>query len=191
MLPGLLAQEPSASNMISSRGLILQSMMYGLNVYQEIRQLMQQYKSNEYLVFYFSKAPSNIDLFVEFFFEILNERCEPVVIVFEALKAALRLREYSQLLVLENINVYIDLEAYKDMKKLKEIKETHFKLIRSRKQLPKIPDFKPNPILARIKNKQAPAADKAGTEQAEEAKTKQQELNEKLDQQLGEEKQQK
>lgn len=114
---------------------------------------MQQYHSNEYLVFYFSKAPTNIGLFVEFFFEILNERCEPVVICLEALKAILRLKEYSQLLVHENINAYIDLEAYKDMKKLKEIKESHFKLVRSRRQLPKIPDFKPNPLLSKIKNK--------------------------------------
>lgn len=84
-------------------------------------------------MFYFSKAPSNIGLFIEFFFEILNERCEPIVLIIEGLKSFLRLREYSQLLFKENINVYIDIEAYKDMKRLKEIKESHFTLIRSKR----------------------------------------------------------
>ncbi len=68
--------------------------MYGLNVYSEINQLRQQYKNNKYDVFYFSKALSNIELFIEFFFEILNERAEPLIVVIEGLKAFLRLREY-------------------------------------------------------------------------------------------------
>ena len=93
-------------------------------------------------MFYFSKALSNIGLFIEFFFEILNERCEPIVVVVEAVKALMRLREYSQLLVKENINVFIDIDAYKDFKVLKEIKESHFNLIRTKRQLPKIPEFK-------------------------------------------------
>eukprot|EP00347_Sterkiella_histriomuscorum_P018838 403343978 len=150
----LYSQEPSSSNLISSRGLILQSMMYGLNVYSELRQLINQYHSNEYAVFYFSKAPSNIGLFIEFFFEILNERCEPIVLVIEGLKSVLRMREYYQLLFRENINVYIDIEAYKDLKRLKEIKENHFTLIRSKRQLPKIQNFQPSSKLEQIRQKQ-------------------------------------
>ncbi|CDW78719.1 UNKNOWN [Stylonychia lemnae] len=140
--------------MISSRGLILHSMMYGLNVFSEIRQLQQQYQDNQYAVFYFSKALSNIGLFIEFFFEILNERCEPVVVIIEGLKSFLRLREYSQLLFKENINVFIDIEPYKEFKKLKEIKESHFTLVRSKKQLPKIPNFQPSKKLQEIKDRQ-------------------------------------
>jgi len=72
----------------------------------------------------------------------LNERCEPVVVIIEGMKSFLRLREYSQLLFKENINVFIDIEPYKEFKRLKEIKESHFTLVRSKKQLPKIPNFK-------------------------------------------------
>lgn len=112
--------------------------MYGLNVYSEINQLRQQYKNNKYDVFYFSKALSNIELFLEFFFEILNERCEPLIALLEGVKAMLRLREYNQLINKENINAYIDIEAYKELKRLKEIKDSHFYLVRSKKQMPKI-----------------------------------------------------
>lgn len=154
LLPGVLASEPSSSNMISSRGLILQSMMYGLNVYSELRQLSQQYHNNQYAVFYFSKAPSNIGLFIEFFFEILNERCEPIVLIIEGLKSFLRLREYHQLLFQENINVYIDIEAYKDLKRLKEIKESHFKLVRSKREIPKITNFQTSSKLEEMRKLQ-------------------------------------
>ena len=64
-------------------------------------------------MFYFSKALSNIQLFIEFFFEVLNERAEPLILAIEGLKSLLKLREY-RLLVggKERINTYIEMEAY-------------------------------------------------------------------------------
>lgn len=37
---------------------------------------------------------SNIQLFIEFFFEVLNERAEPLILAIEGAKALLRFREY-------------------------------------------------------------------------------------------------
>jgi len=93
-------------------------------------------------VFYFSKAVSNCELFVEFFFEIMNERTEPLIAVVEFVKMILKFREYRLLVGSERINAYIDMEAYQEMKRLKEIKDAHFTLVRSRKRLPKIKQFK-------------------------------------------------
>ncbi len=90
--------------------------MYGLNVYSEIRALRKQYKDNKYAVFFFSKAVSNIGLFIEFFFEILNERCEPLILVFESFKSFLSFIEYKSLIEKENIKVYININSYKEFK---------------------------------------------------------------------------
>jgi hypothetical protein len=100
------------------------------------------YRSNKHAVFYFSKAITNIEYFIEFFYEIINERVEPLILVFEGINMVLRLREYVQLVKREHLNSYIDLDAYEDWKKLKEIKENHFFLVRSKKRLPKIKNFK-------------------------------------------------
>ena len=113
-------------------------------------------------MFYFSKALSNIELFLEFFFEILNERCEPLIAVIEAFKSLLRLREYKQLIDKENINAYIDIDAYKELKRIKEIKDSHFFLVRSKKQLPKIKQFKVSQKLTDLKSKQLSLQDKEG-----------------------------
>jgi hypothetical protein len=79
---------------------------------------------------------------VEFFFEIMNERTEPLIAVVEFVKMILKFREYRLLVGSERINAYIDMEAYQEMKRLKEIKDAHFTLVRSRKRLPKIKQFK-------------------------------------------------
>jgi len=63
-------------------------------------------------VFYFSKALSNIQLFIEFFFEVLNERAEPLILLIEGVKSLLKFREYRLLVGQERINTYIDMEAY-------------------------------------------------------------------------------
>ena len=104
------------TSMVSTRGLYLHSMMYGLNVYSEVRALRKQYKENKYAVFFFSKAVSNIALFIEFFFEILNERCEPLILVFESFKSFLSFIEYKSLIEKENIKVYININSYKEFK---------------------------------------------------------------------------
>lgn len=128
--------------MVPSKALFLQSIIYGANLYSELSQLRQQYLDNKYVVFYFSKGITHLELFVEFFYEILNENCDPLLFIFESGKAILRLIEYDQLLRLEKINVYIDMDAYREMKRLKEIKEAHFYLVRSKRKYPKLKNFK-------------------------------------------------
>lgn len=49
---------------------------------------------------------------MEFLFEVINERDEPLVFAFEAAKFFLRLREYRSLVKHERINVLIDMEIY-------------------------------------------------------------------------------
>lgn len=51
------------------------------------------------------------------------------------------------------MNAYIDIEAYKEMKRLKEIKENHFYLVRSKKRLPKIKNFKLSDKLEELRRK--------------------------------------
>ena len=68
---------------------------------------------------------------MEFFFEIMHERPEPLIAVVEFLKCLLRLREYALLVGRERVNAYIDADQYQEMKRLKEIKEQHFTLVRS------------------------------------------------------------
>lgn len=80
--------------MVPSRALFLQSIIYGANLYGELSQLRQQYNDNKYEVFYFSKGITHLELFAEFFFEILNEDCYPLLFVIELIKAGLKLREY-------------------------------------------------------------------------------------------------
>ena len=79
---------------------------------------------------------------MEFFFEIMNERPEPLIAVIEFAKCILKLKEYALLVGQERLNAYIDSDQYQEMKRLKEIKEAHFTLVRSRKRLPKIKSFK-------------------------------------------------
>jgi hypothetical protein len=104
--------------------------------------LRQQYYDNKYEVFYFSKGITHLELFIEFFFEIMNEKSDPLIVVIEFIKFILRFKEYKSLIFKENINAYIELEAYKELKRLKEIKDNHFYLVRSKKKLPKIKNFK-------------------------------------------------
>ncbi len=122
--------------------MMMHSLIYGLNVYQELNSLRQQYRENKYSVFYFSKALSNIQLFVEFFFEIMHERAEPLIVAIELAKSVLKFREYRLLVGQEKINTYIEMEAYQELKKMKEIKDAHFTLVRTKKKLPKIKQFK-------------------------------------------------
>lgn len=53
---------------------------------------------------------------MEFLFEVINERDEPLVFAFETVKFALRLREYRALVKYEHINVLIDMETYTSFK---------------------------------------------------------------------------
>ena len=90
--------------------------MYGTSLYSELVDLREQSKNNKFKVAYFSGAISQIQLFIEFFFEVINERDEPVVFVMELAKAFLRLKEYRSLVKYEKINVLVDLDLYKQYK---------------------------------------------------------------------------
>lgn len=107
MLPSAMMMPQAAGS-----GMYMHALIYGMNVYSEINSLRQQYKENKYAVFYFSKAVSNIELFIEFFFEIMHERAEPLIAVIEGIKCLLKLREYKLLVGQEKINTYIEMETY-------------------------------------------------------------------------------
>ena len=91
----------------------------------ELNELRRQYKNNKFKVFYWSKGLNNIQLFIEFLFEILHEKNEPLISVIELFKAVLKLREYYQLIKKENVHSYLELESYRELTLLKEIKENH------------------------------------------------------------------
>ena len=91
-------------------------LMYGTSLYTELSDLREQSRSNKYKVTYLSGAISQIQLFIEFFFEVINERDEPIVFVVELAKAIIKLKEYRGLRKHEEINVLIDLDMYKQYK---------------------------------------------------------------------------
>jgi hypothetical protein len=68
--------------------------MYAVNFYSEVTNLKKQHLENKFEVFYFSKAVTSFEMFGEFFFEIMNEKVEPFIFLFEFLKAAFRFKEY-------------------------------------------------------------------------------------------------
>lgn len=90
--------------------------MYGTSLYSELNEYRQYRASNTHKVFYQSGALSQVQLFMEFLFEVINERNEPLVFAFEAGKFFLRLREYRALVRHERINVLIDMEIYTQYK---------------------------------------------------------------------------
>ena len=68
--------------------------MYGLSLYSELAELRGHYISNQTLIRYYSSALTQVQLFAEFFFEVINERCEPLVLAFELFKAVCKLKQY-------------------------------------------------------------------------------------------------
>ncbi len=72
-----------------------------------------------------------MQLFIEFYFEVINERDEPLVFAFELVKFLLRMREYRSLVRHERINVLIDMEMYSQYKVAQEHEERLCNLIRS------------------------------------------------------------
>ena len=121
---------------------MLQYLIYGANLFSELNQLRQQYYDDKYEVFYFSKGVTHLELFTELIFEIMHENVDPLLFVIESVKAAFKLKEYDALLRKEKINTYLDMDSYKELKRLKEIKENHFFLSRSKRKMPKLKRFK-------------------------------------------------
>ena len=72
---------------------------------------------------------------MEFLFEILHEKDEPIISAIEFAKAGLKLREYYQLITKEGINSYLELDSYKELTLLREIKEGHIELMRSKRRI--------------------------------------------------------
>lgn len=142
---------PSMPGAPANSSTMMHSLIYGLNVYQELNALRAQYRDNKHKVFYFSKAIGNIQLFIEFFFEILNEKAEPLIALVEFIKAILKFREYRLLVGSEKLNTYIEMESYHELKRIKEIKDKHFQLVRSKKTLPRLRQFKPSARLEQLK----------------------------------------
>jgi len=68
---------------------------------------------------------------------VINERCEPLVCVFEVIKAFCKAREYWKLQGQENIKVYLGLETYKGLKESREYEASMLSLIRSKKEIKK------------------------------------------------------
>ena len=97
--------------------------------------------SHLHKVFYYSKVMTSLELFIEFFYEILNEQHEPLIALVELVKSFIRLREYVGLVREESLSTYIPLESYKDFKNEQKIRETHALLARSKKRIPKILGF--------------------------------------------------
>ena len=89
--------------------------MYAYSLLYELHDLRKQYNNNKFKVFYFSKGLNNIQLFVEFLFEILHEKDEPLIAVIELVKAGLKLREYYQLVTREKVHSYLELDSYKEL----------------------------------------------------------------------------
>ena len=81
----------------------------------------------------------------------MHERSEPLIALIELFKCVLKFREYRLLVGQERINTYIDMDAYQELKRLKEIKDAHFTLVRSKKRLPKIKNFKISQKLDQLK----------------------------------------
>lgn len=118
--------------------------MYGVSLLNELNELKRQYRNNKFKVFYFSKGLNNLQLFIEFLFEILHEKDEPLIAVVELIKAGLKLREYYQLVHREKLQSYIELESYRELTLFKGIKETHIQLMRTKRRIQKLEKFTVN-----------------------------------------------
>lgn len=152
-------------------------LMYGTSLYSELSEFRDQNSNNSYKVAYYSGALSQIQLFMEFLFEVLHERGEPLVFAFEAVKSILKLREYRRLVKYERVNVFIDMEQYKLLKQAQEYEDGMCKLIRSQKQVSKPPQnntvissglqhLKKNAIKAKVKEMKQIEEAKAPEEKA-------------------------
>ena len=53
---------------------------------------------------------------IEFLFEIIREKDEPVVAVIELVKAVLKIKEYHQLITKErSVNTYLEPDSYREL----------------------------------------------------------------------------
>ena len=75
------------------------------------------------------------------YFGHLNEKIEPLIYFFEAIKALLKLKEYVGLITKEKMGCYISKELYEVHKKDEEKKKSMVMLPRSKKCLPKPDNF--------------------------------------------------
>ena len=91
-------------------------LMYATSLYSELNEFRAHSANDQYKVAFYSGALAQIQLFLEFLFEVLHERVEPLVLAFEGLKCLCKLKEYRRLVKYERINVNLDMEQYKQLK---------------------------------------------------------------------------
>ena len=116
-----------------TKELLMHILMYGTSVYSELSEFREMRADKSLKVSYWSGALSEVELFFEFIFEVINERVTPLVLAFEVAKIVFRLREYRQLVQREGVNVLINAEQYKQLKAVREREDSICKLIRSQK----------------------------------------------------------
>lgn len=138
-LKPFLVSPHQVSQQGGTKELVMHCLMYGTSLYSELSEFRNYFATNTYKVQYASAAFSQVQLFLEFLFEVINERDEPLVFAFELIKCACRLREYRALVRHERLNVLIDMDAYKQFKLAQEHEDKVCSLIRAQKQIEKPP----------------------------------------------------
>jgi len=58
---------------------------------------------------------AQIQIFVEFLFEMLGEKSEPLILGIELIKCAMKLNEYTKLVKNEKIKTYLELDDYRGL----------------------------------------------------------------------------
>ena len=92
-------------------------------------------------------------MFIEFLFEILHEKGEPLIVLVELVKAGLRLKEYYQLITREKgIHSYLDLDSYRELTLFKEIKKNHVQLMHTKRRVEKLHYLQMNQQFEDMKN---------------------------------------
>jgi len=115
--------------------------LFALSLVGEINTIRKQYNSNDRKLIYLSSTLSQLELLCELYFGHVNEKIEPLIYFFEAIKALLKLKEYVGLITKEKMGCYISKELYEVHKKDEEKKKSMVMLPRSKKCLPKPDNF--------------------------------------------------
>mmetsp|Transcript_30241 Transcript_30241/g.34627 ORF Transcript_30241/g.34627 Transcript_30241/m.34627 type:complete len:317 (-) Transcript_30241:24-974(-) len=115
--------------------------MFALSFIGEINAIRSQYKENNRKLIYLSTTMSQLELLMELYFGHLNETVEPLIYFFEAVKALIRLKEYTGLITKEKMSYYISKELYDAHLREEERKKAMLLLPRSKKSIPKPDKF--------------------------------------------------
>lgn len=129
----------------STQGIRLHILIYGIQLFTELREMRRQYKNNKLKVFYLSKGIQHFELFFEFLYEILHEKDEPIALFFEVIKSGLKLNEFYQLMTKEKgLHTYLELESYREFIICNEIKQENILLMRTKRRVEKLHNLQLN-----------------------------------------------